>query len=122
MCFRGFSVVRRSWTQATKAHSSKTKKKVPNQKDMILSFVVVVVVAGERASARESARGTERERAALVPLLARTGLDRPAAAAAAESLLLCLLRNALLNPKGGAGEGGECEYMYGHFAKINMLL
>ena len=121
MCFRGFSVVRRSWTQATKAHSSKTKKKVPNQKDMILSFVVVVC-GGWRTSERESARGTERERAALVPLLARTGLDRPAAAAAAESLLLCLLRNALLNPKGGAGEGGECEYMYGHFAKINTLL
>ena len=57
-----------------------------------------------------------------MPLLARTGLDRPAAAAAAEDSLLCLLRNALLNPKGGAGEGGECEYMYGHFAKINMLL
>ena len=43
-----------------------------------------------------------------MPLLARTGLDRPAAAAAAESLLLCLLRNALLNPKGGAaGEEGN---------------
>ena len=58
-----------------------------------------------------------------MPLLARTGLDRPAAAAAAESLLLCLLRNALLNPKGGpAGEGGECEYMYDHFANFNTLL